>query len=106
MAASSVGNTRLVKYLIDRKAEVNSTNNHNETAIKLACGTKYKTTIHKPVIELLLKNGANPNIVPDDGESPLIKACRDRRGNPAKVVNLLLAAGAPRSDIMLLEIHR
>lgn len=94
MTASRIDNAKLVQFLISRGADVNATNKYNETALKLACGTNYEANLHIAAIKILLKYHADPNIVPINGESPLIASCRDPYKNPEKVVKLLLAAGA------------
>lgn len=75
----------LVKFLLDKNADVNVVNNHGSTPLYYAVQMANSLEI----TEMLLKHGANPNIYKIN--PPLLAACVD---NDFEMVKLLIAYGA------------
>jgi len=83
--AASWGYIDIVNKLIEHKADLNSQGQNGDTAMYVACETKYD------VIKLLLENGADPNISTKLGSTALMTAAFY---NKPKTVKLLLDYGA------------
>lgn len=89
--------TRGIEYLLEHGADINLKNENGQTPLFLAVSNDrpHQTYRGFHTAELLLKCGADPNILDNSGLSCLNKAMHD-----AKLVRLLLENGA---DIMLGE---
>jgi len=87
-----------VRMLIELGADVNGKNNNSEPPIFVVCNKLQKQncqeTIQKltDIIDLLLKNGANPNLILN-GEVPLLLLCSQSHPN-LRAIDLLLNANA------------
>ncbi|CAG2216107.1 unnamed protein product [Mytilus edulis] len=68
------------------KANVNAINAYGWTALFLVCSEGFRE-----IVLILLKRGANPNIIDKDKVSPLIAACKE---NHTEVVDILLNSKA------------
>jgi ankyrin repeat protein len=105
MIAAENGDARTIKTLLGKGLTINQTDNQGETALLYATNYNYPSTPNKiEVAELLLKNGANPNVIifgnSDDSNdtycaSPLINAVANQN---LSLVRLLLDN---RADINL-----
>ncbi len=97
-------NIKLAEKLIEHKADVNAAGLYKPPALISAIASKNPSS---KMVELLLKNGANPNVIFGGDKmkvSPLLLASanRDPKLNEEylNIVNLLLAAGAdPNLDL-------
>jgi hypothetical protein len=89
MKATLTNSPKLIMILLDNKADIEATNNRGDTALLLAAA---HPTITVKTVEILLSQGANPNIFNKDGISPLLKTVRANR--PLAVVESLLKSGA------------
>ena len=69
IAAASVGKTKVVNYLIQKKAYLNLRTNLGDTALYRASAKGYSE-----IVKNLLEAGANPNIKDKKGDTPLMKA--------------------------------
>ncbi|CAC5382512.1 unnamed protein product [Mytilus coruscus] len=88
MHACSKGYDDIVRFLINEKACIHTETYDGQSAIRIACN---RISPFEGIVELLLKNGVNPNASFDDGWTLLSYACL--HGN-IKIVELLLNAGA------------
>ena len=91
--AAQAGHADIVALLLKRGAKVNTKAGGHNTALAYACGWGDRT-VYRPnpkVVELLLQNGADPNIPAKNGSSPLQWAAQ--AGNE-DIVALLLKYGA------------
>ena len=87
--AAALGDTRMVKMLLDAGAEREGANPDGETALMLAIKTG-----ETAVVELLIKAGANVNTIERfHKQTPLMWAATAPR-NAGAIVKLLLAKGA------------
>ena len=59
--AVSQGKIRVIKRLLDSRANPNHTNDHGQTPLMLACNI-LEEGLKKEIMELLLRRGADPNI--------------------------------------------
>lgn len=93
--AAGDGNVRLVRSMLDEGTGVNIHPSHHKgwTAL-MAAATSGKAD----VVRLLLSSGADPNVMLDDGETPLYQAAQsfmdDDRPRVGEIVEDLLKAGA------------
>jgi len=85
IACGEYGNEELIKYFINKGIDVNRPNSMEVYPLYEAC--KSEKIEH---VELLLKNGANPNVQPNS-ITPLIQACID---NNLTIVDTLVKGGA------------
>ncbi|XP_023333553.1 kinase D-interacting substrate of 220 kDa [Eurytemora carolleeae] len=86
LVASYLGNTDIVKILLDGNPDVNCRGKHHCTSLVWSSGRGYSS-----IVKLLLEKKAKPEIGDRYGTTPLVWACR---GGHVSVVNLLLEAGA------------
>jgi len=87
MLAAALNNTSIVEALISKGAEINHVV-QNGSYSPLITAVMYRRAQN---VELLLRSGANPNLAPPGGDSPLTQA--RRTGNQA-IVDLLTGQGA------------
>ena len=92
IAAASVGKTKVVNYLIQKKAYLNLRTNLGDTALYRASAKGYSE-----IVKNLLEAGANPNIKDKKGDTPLMKAAS--KGN-IEVMRLLLEAKVNPNEIL------
>ena len=85
--AASKGHIECVRYILDMGLAVDSSDNHETTALMFA---SYDG--HYEVATLLLDCGASVSRYDEDGDTPLLAASG---GGHSKIANLLLARGAP-----------
>jgi len=85
IACGEYGNEELIQFFIDNGVDVNRPNSMDVYPLYEAC--KSEIIEH---VELLLKNGANPN-VQASSITPFIQACID---NNMKMVDVLIKGGA------------
>ena len=88
--ASASGDSRLVLALVSRGADVNARNSFGMTA--LHCAASYG--ISPAIVAILLRHGADPNVIDQDGDTPLTNAISLAH---VAVVQQLLAAHADLS---------
>ncbi len=88
--AAKLGRTEIAKILLEKSADVNSQDGYGRTALFLACEANVT-----PLVELLLKRGADPNLKPHtlelSNETPLL--CSIKKKNK-QIVQALLVTGA------------
>ena len=84
--AALYGRKEVVELLLDRKAEINSTDNGGGTALHYAAMND-----HKDVVELLLTNNAEVNATNLDGDTPLDYAAMKGHND---IIKLLLGKKA------------
>ncbi len=87
MLAAALNNTSIVEALISKGAEINHVV-QNGSYSPLITAVMYRRAQN---VELLLRSGANPNLAPPGGDSPLTQA---RRTGDQAIVDLLTAQGA------------
>ncbi|XP_067412183.1 ankyrin repeat domain-containing protein 34C [Emydura macquarii macquarii] len=93
-----LGRLRLTRLLLEGGAYINESNEKGETALMVACITKYvdQQSINKAkMVKYLLDNKADPNIQDKSGKTALMHACI--KGAGEEVVSLLLENGADPS---------
>lgn len=86
LVASSNGHEDIVKFLIERNANINLQSNYNFSSLILAANNG-----HKDIVKLLIESGANINHQNNDGYSALILA--SSRGY-TDIVKLLIESDA------------
>ncbi len=86
-SAAIVGEVDAVRRLIDLGLPVDAIDGQGCSALLRAAGGG-----HRPVVELLLARGADPQLASRSGATPLSAAVSMRQG---EIVEALLAAGAP-----------
>jgi ankyrin repeat protein len=88
LASAYAGDYNAVQILIKNKAVINARNHRGKTPL-------HKAQYHEEIVDLLLKNGANPNIADNDGNSPLFSLCGGSFAYwSTKAAKLLIANGA------------
>lgn len=97
------GNTRLLetlrrkdslpmmRFLIDRGADVNHQNHQGEALLHLIAGATRVDANHLEMSTVLLAAGANPDVINKQGETPLALALDKRK---ARLASLLIKSGA------------
>ncbi|XP_035703978.1 ankyrin repeat domain-containing protein 17 isoform X5 [Folsomia candida] len=85
MEASQEGHYQVVKYLLDKNAQIHRETQTGDTALSYASENG-----HVDVVQLLVENGANPEHLSEGGRTPLMKACR---GGHVDVIKFLLTRG-------------
>jgi len=97
---ASKSETRIIEYLLSRSMDVNTTTSYaNRSLLHLAAKSSFETT------ELLLKKGANVNIMDNNGKTPLFEATNKQ------IIQLLIVYGAdvnvslPNSNTTPLHFH-
>ncbi|MCH9693470.1 MAG: ankyrin repeat domain-containing protein [Gammaproteobacteria bacterium] len=86
--AAIVGNIRVLTWLLDNDADMDSQDRDGCTALHFAVQEK-----HAEIIEMLLDGGADVGLTDSHGNAPLWRAVFDARGN-YEFVRLLLRHGA------------
>jgi uncharacterized protein len=86
--ASSKGDTKAVKDLIDKGAPVNGLDTHGQSALTEAAWNGKTDTV-----KLLLEKGANPNIKKADGQTPLSLATSQKHQQIVTLLNEAIAKG-------------
>jgi ankyrin repeat protein len=89
--ASREGHFGVVRWLLDAGAAMDAQSYHGYTALTWACSGG-----HTPVVRLLLEREADPVVIDESGETPLMHASRLC---PLEVVHLLLGHQSVRSTI-------
>lgn len=84
--ACMFNNIELVRYLIERGADVNKMNNYNYTPLHISCELNCDE-----IIKLLLENSADPNILNTDNENPLMLYVKS--GKNSSVIESLIEVG-------------
>ncbi|MGB7208946.1 MAG: ankyrin repeat domain-containing protein [Pyrinomonadaceae bacterium] len=89
MQAAAFGKIETVRLLIDNKADVNLVSKSGFSPLMAAASDKY-------IMELILKNGANPNSRDNQGETPLMAVVLGAAYDDSKMgrVKLLIEKGA------------
>jgi ankyrin repeat protein len=85
--AAGEGDVIAVEQLISGGADVNGKSSEGSQALNAAAAYN-----HHEVIKLLVKHGADPNVLNKEGDTPMICATKYAGGDP-KTVKLLLGAG-------------
>jgi ankyrin repeat protein len=78
--AASLGQTGIMKILLDEGADINATNNYGATPLHMAAGW------HPEGINLLLTAGADANMRDAYGSTPLNYAVRSGNTNTTKII--------------------
>ena len=94
--AAANGDAILVKQLLTYGANVNQMQNVSHTALHIAID-KCKSTLNEvyvKTVQVLLKSGADINVLNHRGETPLYVACRPTGDAYVDVVRILLEHGA------------
>ena len=81
MYAAGEGRFDVVKYLIIHGADLNKTNDYEQTALHYASGYG-----HLNVVELLLSKGAGIDVEDEDGHTPLMLAAETKQSDSLWVV--------------------
>jgi ankyrin repeat protein len=89
--ASYIGNKSMVKYLIQKGADIEASDGNGETPILLAAEGHPNSPENDSVVEYLLKKGANIEVHDEYGRTPLFWAVY--KGYP-KIASLLVKHGA------------
>jgi len=89
--ATIVGQTEIASELIDAGIHIDAQDNEKKTALHFAIDLE-----HWDLVELLIKNGADPNTHDINGNSPLMPAIRNATENKT-YIRLLLENGADPS---------
>ena len=74
LESSSNGHNEVVKYLLDNKADVNTSDNEGYTPLHLASWFG-----HEAVVQTLLENDASVDVQDFEGDTPFLNACRYKR---------------------------
>ena len=83
--AAKHGHLDILKYLLDEDAEVDKKDNHGRTALYHAAHAGFAD-----VVDTLLKNCADPNIITEENETPLIASIQEGRLETIQIVKLLI----------------
>ncbi|XP_059178222.1 uncharacterized protein LOC131957434 [Physella acuta] len=76
--AASIDSCYLVNLLTDAGADVNMTDDNNNTALQIGISN----IDNKDMVEILLEAGADPNVLDEHGETPLLHAVTCAQGFP------------------------
>jgi len=90
VTAVNSGNLELVQKLIDKGADINAVNKDKKTYLMIAL-RDLKSELCYPMVDLLLRNGADPNIADNKGRTARSIASSN---NNAAVEELLIRYGA------------
>ena len=77
MEAIQLGKTRVIRRLLDSKADPNFTNEAGETPLMLACGVQDRET-RLAILQLLIKRGVDLNQQDTSGQTALMKLALSR----------------------------
>jgi hypothetical protein len=70
--AAQCGNEKMVRFFLERGAQIDSRDERNETPLMLACNTEWRALKMNPaVVSFLLERGADPNAENSRGIPPL-----------------------------------
>ncbi|CAG8450786.1 2206_t:CDS:2 [Scutellospora calospora] len=90
-----------IVFLVDNGCNINSTDNSNHTILSYYLCDKFRHKEYAPIILMLLKKGANPNIrvtMPQQYNAPNALFLAIKMGWPIEILDALLNSGA-RGDI-------
>jgi ankyrin repeat protein len=90
MGACLRGQTKVVKYLINKGADINLQNKNGETALMIASENMYSRK-GKEILKFLIKKGAKLDLQNKEGNTALMTAYKWRRW---EAVKLLIDGGA------------
>ncbi|EFX63776.1 hypothetical protein DAPPUDRAFT_66792, partial [Daphnia pulex] len=76
----------LVEVLLNAGADTNQTNCNGETALHLAAATHTLSLNRLLIVDLLIKNGANPNVIDNRGRTVLYNALFNMAEDVAKLL--------------------
>ncbi|MBD3254170.1 MAG: hypothetical protein GF383_03715 [Candidatus Lokiarchaeota archaeon] len=86
------GELALVKFLLESKADVNMQGEYGRTALHYASTPRDWSSNYFGIAKLLLENGADPNLVNDGGDNPLLEALMYDNFD-VRILNLLVEFG-------------
>ncbi len=72
--AAHQGHTKIVELLLLYKVDPNARANGNQTALHIIAGSHLLEFQHLTIVELLFAAGANPQLIDDQGYTPLMRA--------------------------------
>lgn len=81
LESCSNGHDEVARYLLDNKADVNSSDNDGYTPLHLASWYG-----HEVVVQTLLENNASVDVQDFDGDTPLLNACRYKHLSVVKLL--------------------
>jgi ankyrin repeat protein len=98
MNAAASDDLSRVQKLISQGADVRQRTKNGETALYEAIGRRDLNRDNLPVVDALLRAGADPNDIETFGSSPLIISLTGEYGNPAVTLRLLEAGARVPQD--------
>ncbi|XP_046563655.1 uncharacterized protein LOC124272501 [Haliotis rubra] len=94
--ACSEGTVGVVRFLLDRQADVSAVDEDGNTMLHLACG---RDDTSKDIIRLLIESGANISSLNKENKTPLHVLCEKRHDSRSVVISDLLECEAPVNSL-------
>lgn len=93
MGAASGGQTKIVQYLLEKRADPNARDEDGNTALMLVANSRYMSAENARIIQTLLAAGADASLKNKNGETALSLA-QSWSGNE-RIINLLQKTATP-----------